>query len=189
MLFPTIVLKKLITPRKLRNLIDFLFVGPKGYIVEVGVFKGGSIGTLAKCFPKRRFYGYDTFEGIPQHCQLDNIHRKGNFFSDYNKVKRALIPFKNITLIKGIYPESDSIKPQPIALAHVDVDIYKSTLESFFHLTPLMAKGGRIYCDDAFVPSCEGATIALKEYCSKFNFKYNFDSKNKPHIKHAYVQF
>lgn len=150
---------------KMASMVRFLQNAPMGCIVEVGTYEGGSLVYLAEKFPSRQFYGYDTFTGIPTTCNLDNYHKAGDFRTSFQFVQNNLARFSNIKLIEGVYPTSDSIKPSPIALAHVDVDVYQSTYDSFNHLAPLMAKGGRIYCDDAFVGTCEGATLAVCRYC------------------------
>src|SRR5262249_53272903 len=92
----------------------------------------------------------------------------------------------NVQLIKGYYPDSDTIRPDGIALAHVDVDLYSSTLNSLRHLWPLITPGGRIYCDDAFVSTCEGATKALCKFCSEILIPHSLDLTNG-HF-HAYLQ-
>ncbi len=84
---------------------------------------------------------------------------------------------ENVTLVKGYFPASDAdILSAPIAMAHVDVDLYRSTLRAFEHLAPLMAPGGRIYCDDAFVNTCDGATLAFCEFCGTSKRVPRFDN-------------
>ena len=96
-------------------------------------------------------------------------------------------------MIKGLYPESDTIKPKPIALAHVDVDLYWSTYNAFCHLKPLMAQGGRIYCDDAFCRGSHGATIAMCRFAHEQSMPILLDKiahyKNNIPYAHAYFQF
>jgi O-methyltransferase len=151
---------------KLDEMCQFLSM-VEGDVVEIGVFQGGSLVYMAKQFPNRHFYAYDTFEGMPNTSEYDNYHIKGDFKkTSYNFVKNVISNFDNITLIKGIYPESDNIKPK-IIMAHLDVDIYSSTLNSLNYLKNLIVSGGRIYCDDVFWKDCEGATKALIEFCYK----------------------
>jgi hypothetical protein len=162
-------------PVKLRNMESFLAYAPEGHVVEVGVYQGGSLYYLASRFPNRIFYGYDTFEGMPQESEEDNYHRQGEFFSSLEYVQDKMTALGNVHLIKGCYPESDSIRPHPIALAHVDVDLYSSTLDSLRHLWPLITPGGRIYCDDAFVSTCAGATKAFLQFCTEMLMPHFLD--------------
>jgi O-methyltransferase len=154
---------------------NFLAFAPDGCVVEVGVYQGGSLYYLASRFPNRMFYGYDTFEGMPEACAEDNYHRQGDFLSSLEYVTDAVSGLGNVHLVKGCYPESDTIHPQPIALAHVDVDLYSSTLNSLRHLWPLITPGGRIYCDDAFVNTCAGATKAFLQFCSEMLMPHFLD--------------
>lgn len=43
---------------------------------EVGVYKGGSLKQLAICFPERKIFGFDSFEGLPaeQWSEID-LHK------------------------------------------------------------------------------------------------------------------
>lgn len=159
-------------------MVRFLSESPQeGIVVEVGVWQGGSIRYLAERFPTRRFFGFDTFEGMPAECAYDNHHKKGDFGdTSFELAKSNLADLTNVQLIQGYFPDSDvGILSDPIVLAHVDVDIYESTLRAFEHLSPMMASGGRIYCDDAFIGTCHGATIAFCEFCGRLKRAPHFD--------------
>lgn len=171
-------------PHKLANMERWLRDAPPGPVVEVGVFQGGSLFYLAERFPDRHFYGYDTFEGMPASSDLDNHHKAGDFGASYDDVAKAVGKLANITLIRGRFPESDSIRPQGVAMAHVDVDIYSSTRDAIEHLIPLMGPKSRLYCDDAWVDSCHGATIAMCEVSARHKMFPRFD-----HGSHAVLCF
>jgi O-methyltransferase len=142
--------------------------GVTGAVVEVGVFEGGSLAYLARQSPDRPVYGYDTFAGLPEHTYLDNRHGAGEFRAGEDGVRRALAQYPNVTLTTGSYPESDRFPPSPVAMAHIDVDLYRPTLEALEHLWPLLATGGRVYAGDAFWPGCRGATVALAQFCAAY---------------------
>lgn len=168
---------------KLENMCRFLPEAPEGCVVEVGLYKGGSLRHLASKNPSRQCYGYDTFAGLPDAGGRDNIHKGGDFTATLEEVQDNLSGLDNIRLIEGRYPES-AMDHRPIALAHVDVDLYDSTYAAFLHLAPMMAPGGRIYCDDAFVGSCEGATMAACRFCHETGKQPSMDTGG-----HFYVQF
>ena len=176
----------LTSPAKLANMVTFLETAPDGIVVEVGVFEGGSLEWLASRFPDRTFLGYDTFIGLPPSTEKDNFHREGHFACDLESVKKRFASLANVTLIQGVFPTSAVLNPglNWIALAHVDVDLYEHTLASIRFLAPRMASGGRIYCDDAFVPTCRGATEAVEQFAAE---------SGRPLLKewpeHAYFQF
>lgn len=150
---------------RLQNMSRFISQAPPGIIIEVGVWKGGSLRYLAENHPDRMFYGFDTFQGMPETCELDNHHRPGDFGNtSYEDVRQNLSDLKNVILTKGVFPESDITKDLPIAMVHCDVDIYTSTLRTLRHVAPRIVHNGRIYCDDAFQSTCEGATLALCQF-------------------------
>lgn len=148
------------------KICELLESAPAGLFIEVGVYKGGFLRFLAQHFPRRKLFGFDTFEGLPSPGKFDNVHKRGDFGdTSFEEVSQHLSSFPNVKLIKGFYPDSDILPAVPqVAFAFVDVDLYGSTYRSIVHLAPRMVSGGRIYCDDAFLPSCEGATLA----CCRF---------------------
>jgi len=172
------------SPRKLQNMVDWLNQAPDGPVVEVGVYEGGSLVYLASRFPNRNFFGYDTFDGHPEATDKDNHHKRGDFASNYEAVNRVCSHFPNITLVKGRFPDSDTIGPTGIVLAHVDVDLYQETRNAIEYLIPRMANRSRIYDDDAWIPTCEGATIAVCECAAKIGTYPKID-----HELHACIEF
>lgn len=168
--------KPVTAPHKLQNLTRWLTQAPPGPVVEVGVFEGGSLIYLASRFPDRQFFGFDTFEGCPDPSDVDNHHKAGDFKSDFESVQRACSHLKNVTLVKGRYPESGNCTPTGIVLAHVDCDMYESTKGTLEKLFPLMAPVSRIYCDDCFVDTCYGATIAMQEVAATFKKPIKIDN-------------
>ena len=154
----------------------FIVNAPPGIIVEVGVWKGGSLRYLAERHPDRTFFGFDTFEGMPVTGERDNHHQQGHFGdTSLAEVAAALTDLKNVTLGKGWFPDSDTTGDQRVAMVHVDVDIYTSTLNTFRHFRPRMSPGGRMYCDDAFQSTCHGATLALCQFAAETSLVPQFD--------------
>lgn len=173
------------TDIKLDNMSRFISQAPPGIVCEVGVWKGGSLRYLAERHPDRQFFGFDTFEGMPPVTDKDNHHRQGDFSNtSLPTVQAAFEDLNHVQLVKGLFPASDTTAGQLVALAHVDVDIYESTLNCFRHFAARMATGGRIYCDDAFVTTCQGATIALTQFSAETGRVPRFDPEH-----HAYFQF
>jgi O-methyltransferase len=161
---------------RLQNMHRFIELAPPGIIIEVGVWQGGSLRYLAERHSDRTFFGFDTFSGMPEVGPLDNFHNAGDFGdTSFEMVSGALADLPNVTLVRGLFPESDITGSQPIAMVHVDVDIYRSTLDAFRHLAPRIVSGGRIYCDDAFQHTCEGATLALCQFATETHRVPQFD--------------
>jgi hypothetical protein len=161
---------------KLRNMARFIGEAPAGIVIEVGVWKGGSLRFMAERHKERQFYGFDTFQGLPEECEIDNFHRKGDFAdTSLEEALHNLRGLPNVLLTRGLFPASDITGDLPIAMVHCDVDLYESTLNTFRHLWPRIAPGGRLYCDDAFQHTCEGATLALCHFATEIGRVPQFD--------------
>ena len=144
----------------------------KGDIVETGVFHGGGlilINDILKYLKlKKKIWGYDTFEGIPnQSLKHDRI--LGNKSINKKETKQKI----NLT----IYPEIDTVKknlkkngflkipklvqgdtkktlkikknlPKKISFLRLDTDFYESTLNELKIFFPLLSKNGILLIDD-----------------------------------------
>ena len=171
-----------------------------GDIVECGIGRGRSMVILCALNyfydkqegGKRQIFGYDSFEGFPQPSIEDNSFRnpkKGDWAKspsgkyEYSKefinevLKEAHIPLNEINLIltKGFFNESLLNHPErPIAILHVDGDLYeshKSVLEILYEKVTI---GGIIVFDDIMEQQkaddpFPGSRIAVKEF---FKEKY-----------------
>lgn len=112
---------------------DYYFkdIPKDGLILEFGVADGGSIKKIASLVAPRLVYGFDTFEGLPEDWEgyLDDegkiMHPKGYF-----KGRPKEVP-DNVKLIEGLFQDTlhGFLKehPEPIALIHIDCDLYSST--------------------------------------------------------------
>lgn len=174
---------------RLDNMNRFLATGPLGVIVEAGVYRGGSLMALAMANPGRSCYGFDTFCGLPPVGEHDPVYEAGDFPSDYELVCERFRAVDNVILTRGVYPRSDVILPHPVALAHVDVDIYDSTIDACRHLAKFMTEGGRLYCDDAGIPEASGATLAFIEFAVEYGRKVRFDTPDANGLPHWYISW
>lgn len=140
---------------------------------EVGSFRGGSayfIASALKALASQELpvHVFDTFEGHPQktHSKFDPVHKPG-FFSDvdYEAVKAYLSPFAQLKIHKGEFFETaKTLEDMTFGLVHIDVDIYRSTLDCLEYFGPRLASGGVIVVDDYGAPSCPGVERAIEEY-------------------------
>lgn len=158
-----------------------------GDIAEVGVWRGSVGIVFGEIFENKNIYLFDTFDGIPYSNAHDNMHRQGdfgkndrnpNYFTSFDEVKETLSIYKNIQLYQGIFPSDTSryIIDKKFSLVHLDVDVYQSYYDSLNFFYPRMNNGGLILFDDYNIPSCEGATIAVNQFCNENNIKIlNFD--------------
>ena len=170
-----------------------------GDIVECGIGRGRSlliIAALNRLLDRenggqRQIYGYDSFQGFPEPSAEDASPRnpqKGEwsaspsgryqYSADFTRlvIGSADIPAsdRDLTLTKGFFSESLPQHPdRPIALLHVDGDLYQSYLSVLEQLFPKVAKGGVIVfddfrCDDDQASEAfPGARQAVKDYLQK----------------------
>lgn len=112
---------------KLEHLSYAFSQAPKdGLALEFGVYKGTTINHLSKHWPERRFFGFDSFEGLPEDWS-------GARYSEVNFDRRGRMPKvnDNVTLVKGWFdktlPDFLEAHREPVSFVHVDCDIYSST--------------------------------------------------------------
>ena len=120
---------------------------PAGNVLDLGVYKGASTRALARIFPERRIFGFDSFEGLPE----DWTHAPKGSFGD---VKGALpsVP-DNVTLVPGWFADTLPVwarehEGETIALLRVDCDIYSSTKTVFDTLGHMLRPGSWICFDE-----------------------------------------
>jgi len=158
-----------------------------GEIVECGVWRGGSMMTVAKTLQEigdtsRRMRLYDTFKGMGPPAPEDGAdvveQWKQQTAQDHNKwcfapledVRANLAstgyPSENILYIQGLVEETlqDSL-PDQIAILRLDTDFYSSTLAELNQLYPRLSPGGVLIIDD--YGHFAGARKAVDEYFSK----------------------
>jgi hypothetical protein len=69
-----------------------------GHLLEFGVFKGATINFIAKRFPERKIWGFDSFEGLPEEWS-------GNA-SMFNAGGKLPSVRSNVSLVRGWFNES-----------------------------------------------------------------------------------
>ena len=120
---------------------------PDGVILEFGVFKGDSIRRLARRKPHNAIHGFDSFRGFPKDARRD-------WGQDFSVPSLPVVP-ANVTLHTGFFENTvppfiaqwDGAPP-PIALVHIDCDIFSSTHTVLSALGPHLQAGDIIVFDE-----------------------------------------
>ena len=140
----------------------------EGDLAEVGVYQGGSAKLICEVKRDKDLYLFDTFTGLPEVSEDDTHfgekHWYENEFSNTSEeaIKKLLSRYQNVHIMKGIFPESGkSIIEKKFCFVHLDVDLYKSTIESLRFFFPRMVKGGIILIHDFH---SDGIQKAFKEF-------------------------
>jgi hypothetical protein len=140
--------------------------------LEFGVASGASFRWWLKRLAnnKNKFYGFDTFEGLPENWGL--VYVKGDMSSNIPTVndERASF-FKGLfqdTLLNFLgngYLERDRKK-----IIHLDADIFSATLFVLTTLYPYLNTGDIIFFDEFNVPKHE--FLAFKIFTESYYVKY-----------------
>lgn len=135
-----------------------------GDIIEVGVFRGGTAKFLTLLFPHRKFYFYDTWNGIPvvddRHDDSVLLGQFGN--ATLGETKEFVGDSTNHVFIKGIFPY-DGFVVRKFAFAHIDVDTYVTVKAALKKIYPLTQPGGVIVIDD-YDLIYAGVKVAVDEF-------------------------
>lgn len=168
--------ESVISPDRLTYICEYIpeyIKDIEGDIVEIGVYKGGSLARIADLFPKRTIFGIDSFEGLPEiSIEDDGTNHEAGDFKDvnFNEMRQWFSENKkNVILIKGMFPNNGTLtrlKKRKLAFIHVDVDLYKGVLDCCIHLYPKLSAGGIMIFDDYGFEQCPGAKKAVDRYFS-----------------------
>ncbi len=139
-----------------------------GSMAEVGVFQGGSAKLICEAKGARNLYLFDTFEGLQNVSDIDTHFGKKFWYetqfnnTDEKTVKKFLDKYKNVEIIKGMFPDStESMKELKFSFVHLDVDLYKSTIDCLRYFYPRLITGGIILIHDFH---SDGIKKAIKEF-------------------------
>lgn len=116
------------------------------HVIEFGVCTGKTMYQLSKTFSKDfELFGFDSFEGLPE--DWDGTWAKKGAMSNNGVVPNI----SGVTFYKGWFkdtiPEYKKVA-KPIALLHVDCDLYSSTIDVLYGLKDYIVEGTVIVFDE-----------------------------------------
>jgi hypothetical protein len=153
-----------------------------GCIVECGVWRGGMCAGIAALLgPSRRYYLFDSFEGLPDAQEIDgeaalnwqkqrespyyydNCSAKEEFAREAMKISGAT----DFRLVRGWFNDTirGFVADEPIALLRLDGDWYDSTIVCLEGLFDQVVPGGLIILDDYY--AWDGCCRALHDFLSQ----------------------
>lgn len=142
-----------------------------GDVVEVGVYRGGSSAFIAAALDTHglpnRVVAVDTFEGhAVVDPDLDADHEVGVGFADVSvtDVRGYLAKHPRVKVIQGDIMEVAPQVEGPVALVHLDVDVYRPTLFTLNHFADRLAPGAMMIVDDYGFVTCPGSHQAVEEF-------------------------
>ncbi len=162
----------------LRELETTLSQQIAGDIVEFGCYKGTTslfirrLLDLYHLSEAKRFYAYDSFQGLPAKSHQDqSISGEAFVAGELSTSRQDLMrEFKKAGLHQPIIIKAwfRDVKPDQlpstIAYAFLDGDFYQSIIDSLTLVWPRLVSGGRITIDDYQRPALPGVTQAVQDY-------------------------
>lgn len=153
---------------KNEKLIDGLFL-------EFGVYTGNTINLMFNILKDKIFYGFDSFEGLPENWN-GTIRHKGSFDLQGNLPNVN----DNVKLIKGWFDETLPKflieHKEPVSFIHVDSDLYSSAKTIFDNLKDRIVVGTIIVFDEYYNYNNwkNHEYKAFQEFVKENNIKYKY---------------
>ena len=169
--------------KKIKQEVDFAFYPYEAYMIysiaktqtdiegdfaEVGVYQGGSAKLICEAKKEKNLYLFDTFTGLPKvsddDTQFGKKHWYENEFSNTSEesIRKLLDKYDNVQIKKGNFPESGKdIVGKKFCFVHLDVDLYKSTIDALRFFFPKMVHKGIILIHDFH---SDGIQKAFREF-------------------------
>lgn len=130
-----------------------------GDFVECGTFKGACASMICQYMNfaelDKKFYLYDTFEGLHDDYSTAEERQAWHVYSDYNgdelykEVRSRFEKYPNVEVIRGVVPESfEQACPEKIAFMHIDMNAEKAEIAALDALFDKMVPGGILVLDD-----------------------------------------
>tara|TARA_R110001606_G_scaffold227143_2_gene375233 strand:+ start:211 stop:870 length:660 start_codon:yes stop_codon:yes gene_type:complete len=174
------------------------FLHNKLYL-EFGVMTGESIIDFYNAYKlnniKADFYGFDSFQGLPEETIDKNSPWKTGKFSTNGHISEDLLSIPSINLVEGWFSDvlNESLlnrfNNKKIGLIHMDCDIYSSTVEVLEYIiqNDLLCDGSLILYDDWGAYLMNDSTLhdeysvaqakAHKEITEKYNLDFELIHK------------
>jgi hypothetical protein len=156
----------------------------RGLVLEFGVATGRTLNHFARLLPGKTVYGFDGFQGLPE--DWTSRMRRGFFARDSLPAVRS-----NCHLVVGWFdqtlPKWIKHNHQPVALLHVDCDLYSSTVTILNNLRHQIVPGTVIVFDEYInYPGWQLDEFrAWQEYVKKHNVQYEYIGRVSKHQKVA----
>lgn len=142
-----------------------------GAIAECGSYVGASAWFVANELRDVDFYLFDSFEGLSEPSDQDKSPsgiqqwEKGDLHTSEYLLRKSLAEFSRIHILKGWIPDRfDEVSNLKFRLVHIDVDLYKPTLDSLLFFYNRLTVGGMIVIDDYGFQNCPGAYKATNDF-------------------------
>jgi hypothetical protein len=155
--------------------------------LEFGVAGGSSFRSWLKInsHPESRFFGFDSFEGLPEDWLEDSP--KGAFSQGG---RTPVVDDPRATFIRGLFQDTLhdfllGFEPKNRMVIHMDADLYSATLYSLIQLDWCIIPGTIIMFDEFTARSFTDEFAALQDYCTACCKDYKIIAMRKDYVKIA----
>lgn len=142
-----------------------------GAYAEAGVYDGGSARILCAAKGADHLHLFDTFAGMPETDPQADPHFVAGQFADTNRqlVADYLAAFPNVHIHQGFFPASAADVPadRRFKFVHLDLDIYRSTLDGLRYFYPRLVRKGIIISHDYGNVTAPGVKQAFDEFLAE----------------------
>jgi hypothetical protein len=140
-----------------------------GDVAEAGVFKGEFAKHINECFPEKRLYLFDTFEGFQeidlQREKMPIIGRASHFSDTSAELVLGKMPYPEKAIIrKGFFPESAKDIRGRFCFVNLDMDLYQPTFEGLKFFWDKMIPGGVILIHDFYGEDYPNVKTAVYDF-------------------------
>jgi O-methyltransferase len=153
--------------------------------LEFGVYEGRSLAywTALNAHPDSRFFGFDSFEGLPEGWNRENPVGSYNAEGKIPQIDDSRVQFVVGWFQKSLPPFLVSHRPKSPLVLHCDGDLYSSTLCSLASMDPWIVPGTLIIFDEFFDPVHEYR--ALEDYAAAYMRKYEVVAATRDFVQAA----
>lgn len=147
----------------------------KGLLLEFGTYNGDSINLLSKLRTGAKFFGFDSFQGLPEGWTAGT---RAAGLSTHGRLPRVR---GNVELVVGFFEDSlpKFLERHPddhVAFVHIDCDLYSSTRTVLRSLQPRLQAGTVLLFDEYYnyADWREGEYKAWMEFCDQFDVGFRY---------------
>jgi hypothetical protein len=148
--------------------------GIQGDVCEAGVYRGSFAKEINRCFPDRRLYLFDTFEGYDRRDVEIERQREfskfvtGSLSMTSEEIVISKMPYpKQCIINKGYFPDTFNLENNTFCFVNIDFDLYQPILSALKLFYPRMSAGGIILIHDYMWEYDDGAAAAVDEFAEK----------------------
>ena len=151
----------------------------QGLILEFGVATGRTLNHWARLLPEKTIHGFDVFTGLPEDWR--SRFARGTFAQPLPRIRKTCQ--LHVGLFEDTLPDFVETNPQPVALLHVDCDLYSGAKTILRQLNHQLVPGTIVVFDEYLnYPGWEMDEFrAWQDFCSINYVKYEYISRVSRH--------